>query len=210
MSIASFLARYPDYAPDDALSEIGLDRGIVRGFEEPASSYAARLKQWIVDRTTKGNPYTLMRQLRGYLTGYDVTFKVVSNNGAWHVLKPDGSTDFFHNPGNWDWDGNPDKWWRFWVIIQITNGPWVSVGKWGSGGVWGDGRMWGASITPEQAKTLVFLINEWKAAHSECWGILMTFDDAMFDPRGSGEGYPNGGWGDTINRPMNVLFSGRI
>lgn len=188
-------ASFPDFAPPDGLAAIGKDRRIRRGFAEPAASYAARLKRWIPDRKTKGNPYTLMRQLRGYLTGYDVRFRVVNNAGAWHTLFHDGTTDFYVND-NWNWDGSTDPWSRYWVIIYPPTALWNGDGLWGQGaGTWGDGGVWGLNATHDQGKSIQAIINEWNPPHAQCAGIIVTWDMFAFDPRSGGTAfYPDGTW----------------
>lgn len=94
LTAASLRARFPDYAPPDGLASLGRDRQIRRGFDEDDASYATRLKRWIPDRITRGNPYTLMRQIQGNLSGYSVRVRCVNNAGVWHTLYADGTTDF--------------------------------------------------------------------------------------------------------------------
>ena len=194
LTVLGFRMRFPDHATPDALTAIGIDRRIMRGFEEGASSYVTRLKRWIPDRTTKGNPYTLMRQLAGYMSGYSVTLAVVNNAGAFHFLLPDGTTEYAFLPGSWNWDNHPEKWWRFWVIVgNDRDRPWSNDGPWGEtdGALWGDGGLWGTSMTRDQVDTVWALIDEWKSAHSECAGVLFLNDEYL-------PALPDGTWGTPI------------
>ncbi len=221
LTAQSLRVRFPDYAPPDALSALGRDRQIRRGFDESDASYATRLKRWIPDRITRGNPYTLMRQIQGYLSGHSVRVRIVNNAGVWHTLYADGTTDFHYSATNWDWDGDADPWWRFWIIIHPQTSLWNGDGAWGSPGTWGDGGQWGINATQAQADTIASLIREWKAQHSRCHGVIISWDMA-FDPThpGGTSDFPNGTWGRSgksdglggyvLARKLSLRFTGPI
>lgn len=223
LMVDGITARFPDYTPPDGLAAIGRDRKIRRGFAESAASYAVRLKRWIPDRKTKGNPYTLMRQLQGYLTGYSVRLRTVNNAGAWHTLYADGTTDFYVNP-EWDWDGESDPWSRFWVILYAPTALWNPDGTWGQGAnYWGDGGVWGLSATYEQGQTIKAIVREWTPPHSTCAGVIVTWDATAFDPTDPEVGdadFPNGNWGRAgkddgagnyeLVRPQWARFTGEL
>jgi hypothetical protein len=189
-------ARYPDKAPDDALAYIGADRGIERGFAEPAAGYATRLLGWLDAWKIAGSPRGLMLQLAGYLSGYAVNLRVVSNSSAWDTLDESGVYTHVKNT-TWNWDGDSTSWWRFWVIIYPDPAIWVEEGAWGSGGAWGDGGVWGVDgATPEQGAALKRLIQIWKAAHAAPQWLIVSFSWADWDPAGiTGSPLPAGEYG---------------
>jgi hypothetical protein len=188
-------ARFPSLAPDDALSHIGRDRGIVRGFIETRQAYEERLRQWVYDRKRKGNNYTLMRQLAGYLAGFDVPFRIVNNHGAWYTRDADGSTEYLLG-NNWDWDGDDTAWSRFWVIIYPPVELWGSDGTWGDGEAWGesDTSTWGSTATLAQVRSIKGLVEAWRAAHSLEINTIISLDPSAFDPTDTSPPLPDGTW----------------
>lgn len=222
LTAAGVRARYPGYSPPDGVAAIGRDRQIRRGFDEPLESYIARLLGWIPARKTRGNPYTLMRQLHGYFTGHSVRIRTVNNAGAWHTIHHDGTLEFHPPNGNWDWDGETDPWSRFWVILYVPTSLWGPDGVWGSPGVWGDGGVWGLSATHEQARTVAAIINEWKPPHSVCAGVIVCWDMFAFDPTdpAMSAGFPTAEWGRAgkddgfgnyvMARPSWARFTGEL
>lgn len=193
--VAGVKLRFPNVYSDESLPFIGRERGITRGFDEPAATYAVRLEGWLEELRRKGNPYTLMRQIRGYLTGHAVTFRIVNNTGAWYTLNADGSTEY-HYGANWNWDGAPNtEWSRFWFFIYPPADLWVRDGTWGDGSSWGDnGQTWGSTATIEQVETIRAIVTEWESPHARCINIVVVFDAAAFDPADTQPPLPDGTW----------------
>ncbi len=202
----AMLARFPAYAPDDAaLAALGRDRLIRRGINEPAASYAVRLSRAFDDHRTRGNPYTMLRQLRAYLQA-DCVVRTVDRRGNWFSIDADGVESSSMDTGNWDWDGGSlTNWARFWVIIYPVNGtnPWAVSGLWGDATLWGDG-LWGhptltigTTATTDQVASVKSIIREWKPAGTTCEQIIIAFDAATFTPAGATD--PNGEWGGWSN-----------
>lgn len=186
----SLLARFPTYAPADALQYLGRDRKIVRGINEPADVYAQRLLRWLDDHRVRGNPYALMAQLREYCQA-DVRIRTVDRRGNWYTLERDGSRSVLINLINWDWDGGDLRQWsRFWVIIYPTpaNEPWAPQTVWGTGGTTG------TTATVDEIAGVRRIIKEWKPAGTRCEWIIVAFDDASFDPTDPSVD-PGGTWG---------------
>lgn len=170
----------------DALAMHGRNRGIVRGFEEPAVPYAARLQRWIQDRKRKGNLYTTMDQLAGYLTRYDVTIRCVNLNGAWLTRLPDGTREYHRaSPSNWNWDPHTDEWSRYWVIIYPPIDLWVDEGYFDSDEYFGDGGQIGSTITQDQADSLRAIVLAWNPPHACPSHIILALDSESFDPAGA-------------------------
>lgn len=201
------LARFPQNdptgqktAPDDALAAIGRDRRIVRGIEETAQSYAARLTQWLIAWKTAGNPFGLMAQLRGY-TGDVAAFRTVDVKGDWFSLNVDGTTSVQLSQGNWDWDGDPaalTKWSRFWVVIY-PNGLWQPQANLGSPGLilGRPAATIGTTATTSDVSAIKSIVSAWKPAGCRCQNIIIAFDNTSFDPSHprDGAGLPDGHWG---------------
>src|ERR1051325_377126 len=162
------LTRFPQQdpdgtpAPDDALAAMGRDRRVVRGINETATSYAARLLRWLDDRKTAGNPFALMRKLSEY-TGTGCRFRTVDRRGNWFTLNIDGSTEYLLKQANWNWDGGAaSQGARFWVIIYPPAALWKpQPNNWGdaSGPDWGEAaNTWGSTATSEQVQTVRAII----------------------------------------------------
>lgn len=197
------LARFPggsilglpaDTAPEDALAALGRDRRVVRGIGESATSYAARLKTWLDDRKTAGNPFALMARLSEYVgptTG--ASFRTVDARGNWYSRAADGTESYLLNQANWDWDGLFDgsNWAQFWVIIYPGT-RWSAGPTWGTG-TWGAaGQTWGSTATQGEVQTLRAIVADWKLAGSRCKNIIIAFDPSSFDPTAP---EPDGTWG---------------
>jgi len=188
-------ARFPEYAPSDALSYLGRERQIRRGFAESDASYAQRLTQWIDDRRERGGPQATMRQLQGYFTGHEVPTRIVNPQGAWHTLSYQGVPAYYRKtPTNWDWDGVTASWSRYWIILYIPATLATTDGDWGDAGTWGDGGTWGTTLTVEQAESIRAIAKEWNPPHASCPWIILAFDQGSFQPVGSGAGFPAGNW----------------
>jgi len=203
------LSRFPGvavYLDDEAaLAAIGRDRRIIRGIDEPAAAYAARLSTALDDHRTRGNPFALLRQLRAYLQA-DCVVRTVDQRGNWFTIEADGTETTSIDTGNWDWDGSPASHWsRFWVVIYPVGGtdPWARNGQigdadlWGAGVVGTAGKTVGTTATPAQVASVRQIIRDWKPANAICEWIIIAFDAATFTPAGATD--PNGEWGSWGN-----------
>lgn len=186
-------AKFPTYAPSDALAHLGRDRRITRGLTESDTDYGARLLRYLDDWKVAGNPFALMSQLRAFL-GADLKMRTVDNRGNWFTIDAGGARSVYLNQGNWDWDGDTAKWSRFWVIIY-SNGYWDTL-AWGDPAlVWGaPGLTWGTTASPEEVSGVRNIVAEWKPAGTRCPYIIIAFDNASFDPL-TGPILPDGLWG---------------
>lgn len=206
------LAGYPqngpngETAPPDALVEMGRDRRVVKGIDESAVDYATRLRTWLDDRRTAGNPFTLMRQLSAYVgSAHGVSFRTVDVRGNWYSRSATGVETSSLNTGNWNWDGDTDSWARFWVIIYPGT-RWIDTSQaWGSAGTWGNATTtWGSStITEEQTRTLQAIVADWKPGGTRCHSIILALDPASFNPASP---EPNGTWAHWANRLTTALY----
>jgi hypothetical protein len=204
--------RFPTVARSEALRYIGTDRKIIRGFRETDAGYAERLRKAFPTWKFAGNAQTVLRQLSAYFAPNPPVIRYVVNGrpdgpgsefADWWTIDAAGDiTHYRASPNNWNWD---DQWGkiRFWIIIYRIEGftPWY----WGDGHYWGGGQSWGfeENFTDNFGVDARNVIGQWKAAGSHAWapaGIIVTGNTALFDPTGSGAGYPDGTWGTYANR----------
>ena len=184
------LVRFPASAPTDALAAISRDRKFLRGIGESDAGFATRVLPWLDEHRVRGNPWALMRQLRGYANAA-IRVRTVDAKGNWFTIEANGSTSALIAQANWDWDGAPAaQWSRFWVIVYPTaaGAPWGPAGVWGSATLWGAG-LWGNPVatlgttaTPAQVADVRRIVAEWKPEGTKCEWILTAFDAASFDP----------------------------
>lgn len=210
-AMAGLIARFPSYAPDDvALAALGRDRLITRGINEPSAAYAARISRAFDDHATRGNPFTLLRQLRAYLQA-DVKVATVDRRGNWYQINADGSEIATLYSGPFDWDGEPlSAWSRFWVVIYPVDGvPWSVSPDWGDSTLWGDG-LWGhpeltigTTATTDQVVSIRAIIRDWKPVNAVCEWIILAFDPASFQPSYS-PGGTWGTWGNHTGAPVRL------
>jgi hypothetical protein len=189
----------------DALSLIARDRGIEWGIDESPEAFGLRLIPWLDDHARRGNPFMLMKQIRGYCNA-DVRVRTVDCRGNWFTRERDGSESWLLNQGNWDWDGVTNR--RFWVIIYPTSDgrPWTTGGTWGDGSTWGEpGRTWGTTATSTHVATVRRIVQFWKPAGTQCSHIIIAFDDDSLHPTDS-EDLPAGNWNRAVNRLRSARY----
>lgn len=179
------LARFPDYAPDDAaLAALGRDRKIVRGINEPAASYAARIKRAPDDLRRRGSPFALLEQLRAYLQAPCVV-RSVDISGNWFSIDAAGVESSNLIPGSWTWDTLPaSQWSRFFVVIYPVGGvtPWHETGLFGAAGAVAESDTLGTTATPDQVAQLRSIVRDWKPDGTKCEWIVISYDSAEFGP----------------------------
>ncbi len=186
------LAHGPETCPADALPYFGRDRLIVRGINEPAAAYGARLVRFLDDHRVRGNPFALHDQLRAYLQA-DVMIRTVDRRGNWFTTAPGGARSVVAAAGNWSWDTTAaTQWARFWVIIYptIAGAPW-SASSGGAPASWPSGGTIGTSATPDQVASVRSIVRDWKPAGTRCEWIIVAFDPGSFNPTAP---EPDGTW----------------
>lgn len=207
------IARCPDYAPSDALAALGRDRKIIRGINELPASYAVRLKRWLLDHRKRGNPFALMEQLRAYCNA-DVRIRTVDRRGNWFMIDRDGSYSWDLDLGDWDWDGGAlTAWSRFWVIIYPTSDglPWRVTTWTDFGSTMGEfeaTKTFGTTATQNEVASVRAIIRDWKPGGTKCEWIIISPDDAMFDPSNPSAtpSWPAGDWGK-YGKDITGLYS---
>jgi hypothetical protein len=209
------LARFPERAPEDALGPIGRDRRIIRGINEAAESYAARLVRWLDDWRTAGNPFALMGQLRAYCNT-DLMIRTVDARGNWYTIETDGTPSFSIAQANWHWDDSAStQWSRFWVILYPPATLWTEGAGWGDADApaWGDNDVtWGSTATAEQVASIQSIVRAWKPAGTRCVNIIIAFDPASFDPTAAVDatGMPDGLWKHWSKNVAGVQVPARL
>lgn len=186
-------AKFPSYAPDDALNLIGRDRLIVRGPDESVSSYQARLIRYLSDHKVRGNPWALMEQIRGYCSPHAVKVRTVDEHGNWRFIDSDGTRSRTLGD-DWDWDGSAltDAWGRFWLIIEPASlsEPWAPGPDIGDPDLW-DGEIGtpgytiGSTATPNDVASIRSIVKAWKRAGVKCVNVILSFRSAQFIPSSS-------------------------
>lgn len=228
---AGIKARWPSYAPDDALLYIARDRGKEQGPLETSDNFRTRLNNAVPDAKTWGGPQGVLRELAGFFSGLGTPgLRLVSDQGVWHEWDWTTSTAKKIDPPNarqvWSWDGTY-KPWRGWVIIDASAFLWT---PWRIGDnvcFDDDGVILGSTTPAAYVAQIQRIVQKWKPAHVFVERIVVTFapnfyrpptvDDAsipMAGPFGTPEfsfllgapENPSGNYGDPGNWSANATF----
>ena len=153
-----------------------------------------------------------MRNIQPFFLPGTPIIRTVHQNGdatraTWHTLAADGTYSVHKaEPSNWDWDGVPAKWSRYWVIIYVDTLGLPAQPTWDGGQFWDGPDAWDGIYTETQYDDIAPGLRDAKSAHSICWGIIFATDPASFDPTATAvvdaEGWstlPNGKWGAVID-----------
>ncbi len=212
------LARFPGVGTPDALPSIAKDRLFERGIDETNATFGERLGGAFDEHQTRGTAQALLRALRAHFLATNVPLiRVVSDRGTWHEI--DMSTGVITrtktSPSNWVWDtfAYPDvtpRWWRGWVIIDMSAGPWIPSLSYGEPGYEynDDARVDYLSIaTLHDVATLRRLVKTWKPQNVHVVNIITTFDAALFLPSNTpGVAMPDGDWDVEGNREPDAAY----
>jgi hypothetical protein len=187
-------AHMPGVGTPTALSLIGDDRNILRGFAETDDAYALRLKKAFETWQHAGSAESVMWSILGYVSPFSPKMETVSNSANWDILPPGSGlgtqpahwSTFTAMPQNWNWDGvnfimDNSLWWRAWVIIGP--GVWAKNDTWGTAGrKWGDRNgTWGSTATRAQVTAVQQLVDTWKAAQCYVPWIIILRDVTYLD-----------------------------
>jgi hypothetical protein len=203
----SLLARFPNFAPEDALPNIGRDRRIPRGLNEQSPRYVGRLLGWLDERKNAGAAEAMLRALSGYL-GDLPRLRIVDNAGRWTTRDPDGTITRYSSTWNWDGLGSA-AWARFWVIVY-PNGLWIESQSWGDPATqsWGDDvQTWGLSARQQEIEGMRAIVDDWKPGGTVCKNIIVAFDPLSFDPTSP---EPDGLWGNWSKNVGGVQVPSRL
>ncbi len=192
--VQSVLASMPGYGTTDALYLTGKDMQIDRGPTETDAHYIDRLQLAVNSHRVKGSPVELLKQLAAWFSPSVATpIRLVSNNAVWHEI--DLTTLVVTKTvvgNNWTWDAHTtERWWRGWVIIDASAGPWTAD-VWDLVGTWGDGGTWGSDATVDQVHQIRQWVDKWKPAHINAVNIIVTFDPTLFTVAATSPPNPDG------------------
>jgi hypothetical protein len=180
--------RYPVLG-SSALTDIGRERGLMRGQGEPEASYVSRLRAWRQTQRRKGTPDVLLEQLYAQFSWLhdDASFriKIVPNTGM-HVHTIDHTGTITYSTTSWNWDGVVQPW-RWWLVLYVPalSNPVLGSGVWGSGFVWGGMN---AYMTTSFLQRVQSLCQDWSSAHAMHVCTILVPSSAAFDsftPNGS-------------------------
>lgn len=172
--VAGVKSRFPGHYSFDSLSQLGRERRIVRGPNEPDATYAGRLIRWLDDHRTRGGPYAMLAQIYAFYAPNNFAVDLVYRNGRRYRMDADGN--IVRDQIDWHPDTMPEKWARWWLFYWTDAFP---------------------APTPEQIATLKLVPTEWNAAHTLGTLYVMPSNAELLN-------YPPGhtvNESGTINRP---------
>lgn len=202
----------PFRCDESFLPILSRDRGIFLYPTESTPSKRLRLAQWWQLHRQRGTHQGEMRHLQPYfLPGAAPTIRIVHQDGngdraTWHTLSPTGVYSIHkQEPSNWNFDDHPEWWSRWWAIIYTSGTVLDTITHWDDGSTWDGGSYWDG-VSRAVLDDIVAMLVDWKAAHSQCAGVILARDPASFDPTATAVTLPDGstslpagGWGRLID-----------
>jgi hypothetical protein len=183
--IAAVKSRFPNLYSNESLPYLGNDRKIIRGRFDTDESYAERLRRWLDDHRTRGNGFSMLRQLWLHFRPNNFPISLVSYNGVRHTLDP-VTGNVTRDVISWLPDAEASKWARWWLFYDWP-GTAAADGVWSDPGTWSDGGAWDSSLDPAEVIDLRAVPSAWGNAHSMGDLILFTGNGELWD-------YPPGTW----------------
>jgi hypothetical protein len=200
---ASVRIGFPGGYWSGANERIGLDRKIVRGYDEPDASYEAALRNWRDIHARKGNPWVMLERLRAYFTGHDVTLDLIQNidgtTASYRTIYVDGTREA--GTMTWNWDANVGTYTsRFWIIITVPEDVATAAPTWGDGG-WNVNETVGSSAPYSMVESVRSIVEAFRPRASNCDRIIVVFnqDDWAAQP-------PDGTWNRASHRNPNACY----
>lgn len=201
------LARLPGYpdatnAPPDALGYIGKDRQLVRGALESSAAFADRCRTAFDSWYRAGSMEGTLRQVQALYSPASVpVLEVCVSDSAysqWATIPSTGAAIIYSNgdPAAWNWDNDPTKWARVWIIVHVTSATWPPVNL-GLGHVLGAAN-WciGIGVPKARVDDLKTVVSRWKSAATVAQ-VVLSYNPAWPLPTiaGPAVNYPDGSWG---------------
>lgn len=196
----------PSYAPEDQLANLGIDRGVLRGLFEPATSYRQRLLRWRFPRghRIRGNAIALLDQVVPSVAALGTAY-TIDARGTQYTSGSDTPTLGV----TWDWDGSAltPTWGRYWVVIQLTVDakPWPSFadGAWGPTLRRDDACLAGSGIHPGELDAIKQLTKpggrSWTPSGRRAIYLTLVFFGDPFPA-------PTGDWDEWANRDTTYRY----
>lgn len=193
-------ARMRSLADPSALPYSGRDVGLIQGFDESSASFALRQRAAIDSWTIAGSAWSVIRQVKGYLTGHQVQIATVTSaKGSWNVSDASGNETVLRGENNWNWQGDASTLWsKSWVIIWPESSGVIAAGPTcGSGAKCGQKNLTlGTTATPAQVSSIREIVRQFKGAGRTVVNIIIALDPTSFAPTSApGAPMPDGTWG---------------
>lgn len=195
-----------------------LDRSIRLYPSEPESSKRTRLANWLQFHRQRATHLGELIHSQPYFGVEHPVMRIVHQDGAgasatWWSIAADGTlSEHKAVPSNWDYDGQPEKWSRFWVIL-FAPASIITFARYDDGRFWDDGFPYDGVLT-QVARDIAAMIQEAKAGHSQLQGYILATDPASFDPTATSvlmpDGWttlPVGNWGSPTSGPPDSVHT---
>ena len=205
--------RFPLLCEPGALLWIGRDRKIFRGEVQGEASYRRQLTKWLPLHKRRGLPWSVLTSIQTYfLTDVDGVGPLVrmvehhphpsgTSRAIWSSLFSSGIYQSYEaSPSNWVWDSSDplraasiaarDP--RGWIIVYQdpdVAGPFQILDT-----DPGFGSLANVIADERHGQDLKRLQQYWRSAGFWAAGIIIAQDPTLFEPTGSGVGYPDGTW----------------
>lgn len=202
----------------DVLPWHARDRQITLYDSEPEASKRFRLARFRQLHARRGTHRGELEYVQPYFLGADglgvlPRMRIVEQDGAgdgaqWHTMSgsydPGGAGVYSITrtvPSNFNFDGQVQRWSRWWAIIYTAGTALEPPALWDGGEIWDGGALWdGFNVT--STNDLIAMLREWAGAHSQCSGLILAHDLDSLNPTASavtgplGEtSLPTGNWG---------------
>jgi hypothetical protein len=217
LAVLAIKARFPDFAPPDALPWLAADRLVDVGPNETKAHIIVRLIRWLESARYFGTPTGILTAISGYLSPLTPAMRVINQSGNWYTYTvgtdpwpvgqalPSAPSRTVATSSYWKWDGLSDPWigsrgwWRSWVVIYSPSGsPWPAPSATCGGGArCGDGTACNWAGSQNDMQMLRNLTRKFKAAHTYVPTIIVSYVTTLF-PASSGTpgtNLPDGFWG---------------
>lgn len=189
--------RFPGLDSNDSLSLIGNERRIPRGPAEDPAAYTQRLRQWLDTHRTRGNPFTMLRQLWLFFSG-TVAADLQFWTGTVYHLALDGSITRQELNVNFDSDSSKPYRWRLLIHWPFP----VPQKAWGDGHRYGS-TVWGSGLDPDTVAN-VRTIPAWgNSAHARGTIVLQNGGRTWGIPP---HNWGSGNWGSGTTATFDVDY----
>lgn len=201
---------YPLLCDRSALPAIARDRQIRIYPSESEASQRYRLAHWEELHRQRGCHYGQMLHLQPYFLPDVPKIRIVHQAGdgssaTWHTLDESRAYSVHRStPSNWDYDGHPEKWSRYWAIVYIP-ARYLSVPKWDGGGAYDGGSVYGG-LSTQVALDIVQMVKEWGRTGTRLQAVILATDPDSFYPPAEPEEIedgtttlPMGNWGSSLD-----------
>lgn len=221
-------ASLPGRGDPSALPLLGADRLVARGLSESDDSYAERLRTSIDHWRRAGSARAVLEEALGFLLATTPEILSVLQSSVWDRYAagadPTAAPEHIVGAANWDWDSLDQlgsvwarQWWRRWLVVFSTSPqawtapapfvfgtPGVKIGQ--------TSNSIGLFCSPDVIKSLRNIVDLRKSAGTWYRWIIVSFDDALFDPEAPAGGgvNPDGTFGRWCKLSGNRYVSSRF